>query len=161
MEHGNFELGPILWFLGWALAVGALLFAGLQLPLQTRFTRVKSFLYGIGVVAAALAIAALANTAIILHDVHIDLTREKIFTPSRQAMKVVDDLRVPVQLTYFYRAQDAGGRRLKEVLEVMGRRNVLLAVRTVDPDREPSVAQNYGIRTANAAILEAEGRKIV
>lgn len=161
MEHGDLELGPLLWFLGWALAVGALFFAGLCLPLQTRFTRVKSLFYNLGVVAAALIVAALANTAIILHDVHIDLTREKIFTPSQQAMKVVDDLRVPVRLTYFYRGQDPGARRLKQVLEVMGRRNALLAVRTVDPDREPSVAQSYGMRTANAAILEAEGRKIV
>jgi hypothetical protein len=161
MEQGPIEFAPILWFLGWALAVGALFFAGLCLPLQTRFTRVKSLFYNIGVVAAALIVAALASTAIILHDVHIDLTREKIFTPSQQAMKVVDDLQVPVRLTYFYRGQDPSGRRLKEVLDVMGRRNALLAVRTVDPDREPSVAQSYGIRTANAAILEAEGRKIV
>jgi hypothetical protein len=161
MEHGNIELSPLLWFLGWTLAVGALIFAGLRLPLQTRFTRAKSLAYNIGVVAAAVTVAALANTAIILHDVHIDLTREKLFTPSQQAMKVVDDLRVPVRLTYFYRGQDAGGRRLKELLEVMGRRNALLAVRTVDPDREPSVAQSYGIRTANAAILEAEDRTMV
>ncbi len=161
MGHGDIELGPLLWLLGWALAVAALFFAGLRLPLQTRLTRVKSLFYNIGVVTAALAVATLASTAIILHDVHVDLTREKIFTPSLQAMNVVDDLRVPVRLTYYYRAQDASGRRLKEVLEVMGRRNALLAVRTVDPDREPSVAQSFGIRTSNAAILEAEGRKIV
>jgi hypothetical protein len=161
MEHADVELAPLLWFLGWALAVGALFFAGLRLPLQTRFTRAKSLLYNVGVVSAALTVAALASTAIILHDVHIDLTREKIFTPSPQAMKVVDDLQVPVRLTYFYRGQDPGGRRLKEVLDVMGRRNALLAVRTVDPDREPSVAQSFGMRMANAAILEAEGRKIV
>ena len=155
------QLGPLLWLLGWGLAVAMLIFVGLRLPLQIRSTRAKSRTYNIGVVAAALAVAVLANTAIILHDVHLDLTREKIFTPSQQAMKVVDDLRVPMRLTYFYRGQDASGRRLKEVLEVMGRRNALLAVRTVDPDREPSVAQTYGIRTSNAAILEAEGRTMV
>jgi hypothetical protein len=161
MEHGQIELGPILWFLGWALAVAALFFAGLRLPLQTRLTRGKSLAYNIAVIAVALIVAALANTAIVLHDVHLDLTREKIFTPSQQAMAVVDNLRQPVRLTYFYRGQDPSGRRLKEVLDVMGRRNALLAVRTVDPDREPSVAQSYGLRMSNAAILEAEGRKIV
>src|SRR6185312_2778131 len=66
----------------------------------------------------------------------------------------------PVKLTYFYRGQDPNGRRMKDVLEVMGRRNSLLTVRTVDPDREPSVAQAYGGRLANAAILEAEGRTL-
>ena len=161
MEHGGIEASPILWFLGWALAVAILFSAGLSLPLQTRYSRVKSLLYNIGVIVAALAVVTLANTAIILHDVHIDLTREKIFTPSQQAMKVVDELRVPVQLTYFYRGQDADGRRLKEVLQVMGQRNALLAVRTIDPDREPSLAQSYGMRESNAAMLEAEGRKIL
>jgi ABC-type uncharacterized transport system involved in gliding motility auxiliary subunit len=161
MEHGDMELGPILWFAGWALALAALFFAGLRLPLQTRLSRGKSLAYNLGVVVLALIIAVLASTAIILHDVHIDLTREKIFTPSQQAMTVVDKLQQPVQLTYFYRGQDPNGRRLKEVLDVMGRRNALLAVRTVDPDREPSVAQSYGMRTGNAAILESDGRKIV
>ena len=161
MEHGQIEFAPILWFLGWAVAVAALFLAGLRLPLQTRLTRGKSLLYNIAVIAVALIVAALANTAIVLHDVHLDLTREKIFTPSQQAMAVVDHLRQPVGLTYFYRGQDPSGRRLKEVLEVMGKRNALLKVRTVDPDREPSVAQSYGIRTSNATILEADGRRIV
>jgi hypothetical protein len=89
------------------------------------------------------------------------MTREKIFTPSQQAMAVVDQLRQPVKLTYFYRGQDPAGRRMKDVLDVMGRRNALLAVRTIDPDREPSAAQAYGVRVSNAAILEAEGRKVV
>lgn len=161
MEHGQIEAGRILWFLGWALAVAALFFAGLRLPLQTRLTRGKSLLYNATVVIAALTVAVLANAALILHDVHLDLTREKIFTPSQQAMAVVDNLRQPVRLTYFYRGQDPGGRRMKEVLDVMGKRSALLSVRTVDPDREPSVAQAYGVRLSNAAILEAEGRKIL
>jgi ABC-type uncharacterized transport system len=161
MEHGQITLAPILWSIGWALAVGILFWSGLRLPLQTRLARGKSLLYNSGVVLAAFTVAVLANAALILHDTHIDLTREKIFTPSTQAMAVVERLQQPVRLTYFYRGQDPDGRRLKEVLEVMGRRSPLLAVRTVDPDREPSVAQAYGVTLANSAILEAEGRRIV
>ena len=161
MEHGQTDLRAIGWFLGWAVAVAVLFFAGLRLPLQTRFTRGKSLLYTAGVIAAALSLSVLANIALILHDAHIDLTREKLFTPSSQAMAVVDQLQRPVRLTYFYRGQDPEGRRIKDVLEVMGRRNSLLQVRTVDPDREPSLAQSYGVRASNAGILEAEGRKLL
>ena len=160
METEALELGPVLWFVGWAIAVGVLFIAGLRLPLQTRLTRGRSLVYNIAVIVVAAGLTVLANTAIILHDLHLDLTREKIFTPSDQAMAVVEKLQQPVKLTYFYRGQDPNGRRMKDVLEVMGRRNSLLTVRTVDPDREPSVAQAYGVRLANAAILEAEGRTL-
>jgi len=160
MEHESLELGPILWFLGWVIAVGVLFVVGLRLPLQTRLTRGKALAYNIAVILAAVVVTVLANTAIILHDLHLDLTREKIFTPSGQAMAVVEQLKQPVKLTYFYRGEDPNGQRMKDVLEVMGRRNALLTVRTVDPDREPSVAQAYGVRLANAAILEAEGRTL-
>lgn len=161
MEHGTTDWSAIGWFFGWAVALAVLFCIGLILPLQTRLTRVKSLLYNAGVVAAAAFVAILANVAVVLHDVHIDLTREKIYTPSAQAMTVVDELQRPVRLTYFYRAQDPSGRRLKDVLAVMGKRSSLLQVRSVDPDREPTVAQAYGMRASNAAILEAEDRKVV
>ena len=160
MEHGHTALSSIFWFLGWAAAVSLLFLAGLRLPLQTHLTRIKALLFNAGVILGAVGLAVLANVALVLHDAYIDVTREKVFTPSAQAMAVVEQLRQPVRLTYFYRGQDSNGRRLKEVLEVMGRRNSVLQVRAVDPDREPSIAQAFGVRNSNTAILEAEGRKL-
>jgi gliding motility-associatede transport system auxiliary component len=161
MEHGPTDISALAWFAGWALALAVLFFAGLQLPLQTRLTRKRSFLYNAGVVVAAAIVAVLANVAMVLHDLHLDLTREKIYTPSSQAMAVVDHLQQPVRVTYFYNGQDATGRRMRDVLEVMGRHNALLEVKTVDPDRQPAIAQAYGLRLTNAAVLEAQGRKII
>jgi len=161
MEHGPINFAAIGWFAGWLLAVAVVFFAGLRLPLQTRLTPRKSLLLNAAVLAAALAVTVFANVGLILHDTHIDLTREKVFTPSAQAMKVVDDLRQPVRLTYFYRSQDPEGRRIKDVLEVMARRNSLLQVRTIDPDRQPAAAQAYGVRLYNAAILEVDDRKLL
>jgi len=155
------DLVNLLWFGGWLVAVAVLFAVALRLPLDTRRRGALRGLYVWGIVAAAVAVVVVANVALARHDVHIDLTREKIFTPSQQAMKVVDELRIPVHVTYFYQGQDAAGRRMKEVLEVMGRRNPALTVRTVDPDREPSLAQSYGMREANSALLEAEGRKLI
>ena len=63
-----------------------------------------------------------------LNDTHIDLTREKVYTPSATAMAVVDELRTPVRITYFYRSEDPIGQRARNILEVMGRRNPLLTV---------------------------------
>ena len=125
------------------MAVVALLVAGLAIPLQTRSRR--GWLFAAAVVAAAVAVTVIANVALVLHDNHIDLTREKVFTPSAQAMRVVDNLQQEVKLTYFYRSQDPAGRRTKDILEIMGHRNPLLKVTTVDPDKEPTLAQTAGV----------------
>ncbi len=160
-EHAPLDAVTLLWLAGWLLALVALAVVALRLPLQVRLGAAASRLYALAVVAAAAGVAVLAVIALALHDAHVDLTREKVYTPSAAAMKVVDGLAQPVKLTYFYRSQDAEGRRTRDILEVMGRRNALLQVRTVDPDREPSVAQAYGIRLYNAGLLEADGRRVL
>jgi len=149
-----------IWFAGWLIAVAVLFLLGLRLPLMPRLRRLPSLAYAGAVVAATLCLAALANVALVLHDVHFDLTREGVFTPSKQAETVVDRLRQDVKLTYFYQAQDQAGRRAKDMVEVLGRRNPRLRVRTVDPDKQPTVADTYGVRIYNAAVLETDGRRI-
>src|SRR6185369_16988614 len=149
-----------LWFVGWLAAVVALFVLGLRLPLQPSLRRLPALAYVAGIVVATLGLAALANLALVLHDAHFDLTRERVFTPSRQAEEVVDRLGRDVTLTYFYQAQDQQGRRAKDMVEVLGRRNPRLHVRTIDPDKQPTVAQTYGVRIYNAAVLENEGRRV-
>ncbi len=148
------------WFAGWLAALFVLFVLGLRLPLQPRLSRLTALAYSAAIVAGTLGIGVLANAALALHDLHFDLTREKVFTPSLQAEAVVDRLPEDVKLTYFYQAEDRSGRRAKDMVEVLGRRNPRLHVRTVDPDRQPSVADTYGVRIYNAAVLEADGRRI-
>jgi hypothetical protein len=149
-----------LWFGGWLVALAVLLGLGLRLPLQPRLRRLPALGYVIGIVVATLGLAALANVALVLHDAHFDLTREGVFTPAKQAENVVDRLSRDVKLTYFYQSQDQAGRRAKDMVEVLGRRNPRLHVRTVDPDKQPTVADTYGVRIYNAAVLETDGRRI-
>ena len=149
-----------LWFAGWLVAMLVLFGLGARLPLQPRLRRPGAVLYTLGVITAVVAIAALANVALALHDVHFDLTRERVFTPSRQAESVVDALDRPVKLTYFYQAQDPAGKRARDMVQVLGRRNPLLRVRTIDPDKQPTVAETFGIRIYNAAVFEADGRRV-
>jgi hypothetical protein len=76
MEHGSYEAGPLLWTAGWLVALAVLFFAGLRIPLQNRFIQWRSLLFNAATVAAAVAVAVLASVALVLHDVHLDLTRE-------------------------------------------------------------------------------------
>ncbi|MEO8008710.1 MAG: Gldg family protein [Betaproteobacteria bacterium] len=158
---GQQEVINLLWFLGWLVAVGVLFVLAQRLPLKTRLRRLGARLYVAGVIVVAVAVTVLANFALSLHDVHVDLTREKVFTPAALALEVVDRLQRPVKLTYFYQGQDQSARRAKEIVEVMGHRNPLLDVRTIDPDRQPSLAQTAGAKVYNAALLEADGRRIL
>jgi gliding motility-associatede transport system auxiliary component len=149
-----------LWFAGWLAALAVLFALGLRLPLQPSLRRLPALGYVAVIVAATLALATLANVALVLHDAHFDLTREGVFTPSKQAEEVVDRLNRDVKLTYFYQSQHQEGLRAKDMVEVLGRRNPRLHVRTVDPDRQPTVADTYGVRIYNAAVLETDGRRI-
>src|SRR6266536_606294 len=160
--HGESPLPwrDLLWFAGWLAALLVLMAAGLRLPLQTRLSRSRSLAYNWGVVLVTLGVAVLANLALAPHDAHLDLTRERTFTPSAQAEAVVRSLTQDVQLTYFYHAADQNGRRAKALVEILGREYPRLHVRTVDPDKQPRLAETYGIRLYNAAVLEADGRRI-
>ncbi|NLD67578.1 MAG: GldG family protein [Limnobacter sp.] len=160
MEHSALDFVSLAWFAGWLAAVVVLLAAGWRLPLQTRWRPAANLLYQTAVLVLALGVAVLANVAIVLHDVHFDLTREKTYTPSANAMQVVSELEQPVALTYFVRGQDPGGQRMRTVLEQMARSNRQLQLRIVDPDREPAVARAAGLRGANTAVLEADGRRV-
>src|SRR5262245_46675085 len=95
-----------VWFVGWLAAVIVLLVLGLRLPLQPSLRRLPALAYVVAIVLATLGVMGLAVSALVLHDVHVDLTREAIFTPSRQAEDVVDRLDRDVKLTYFYQSQD-------------------------------------------------------
>jgi hypothetical protein len=161
MEEHAYDLDKLLWFAGWSLAVVALFVVALRVPLQTRMHGWRAGLYLAGVIVAAVGVCVLANYALLLHDAHIDLTREKIYTPSSAAMRAVEDLRQPVTITYFYRLADPTGRRTADLLKVMGRRNPLLTVNAIDPDKEPALARSHGIKIYNAAVIEAEGRRVL
>jgi hypothetical protein len=161
MDEHQLELQPLLWGAGWLAAVLVLFWTGLRLPLQTRLGRWGHWLYTSVVVVAGFALFALANVALTLHDGHIDLTREKIYTPSAAAMQVVEGLGREVRVTYFYHAQDPAARRARDILEQMQRRNSLFRLTSVDPDKEPTVARTSGIRIYNAAMIEAEGRRVM
>lgn len=150
----------VVWFAGWVVALLTLFWLAVRLPLQPPLRRPAAIGYTSALVVAVVAVAALANIALLRHDAHVDLTREQIFTPSREAEAVVDALRQDVKLTYFFQAQDPAGKRARDMVQVLGRRNPRLRVRAVDPDKQPTVADTFGVRIYNAAVLEAEGRRV-
>ena len=157
----HLESVNLLWCAGWLLAVGVLFALALRTPLQAPASRLKGWLATFGLPIAAVAIGIFANMGLSLHDVHFDVTVEKVYTPAAQALAVVDQIDRPVKLTYLYSGQDGNGQRTREIVELMGKRNPLLMVQTVDPDKKPALAESFGAKLYNTAVLEAEGRRVV
>jgi hypothetical protein len=153
----------LIWFGGWLVAVTVLFVAALRLPsfcLRRRSISGRSITAGLSVIAM-LTVTVLANRALTRHDEHFDFTFEKVFTPDPAALEVVEKLTRSIQLTYFYRADDPEGVRARHMVELLAKENPLLHVKTIDPDRHPSLAQTAGVKLYNAALLEADGRQIV
>jgi hypothetical protein len=158
MEHTT-DGSNVGWLISWSVAVAVLFALGLRLPLRGRGRGARW--RAIGWVVAGAVTSIVAAVALVLHDTHLDLTREKVFTPAAQALAVVEGLKRPVKLTYFYRAQDPNGRRLRDIVGVMARRSPLLDARSVDPDKEPTLAETAGVKLYNAAVIEADGRRVL
>lgn len=155
---GGADLVNTVWFL---VVLGALLVlfaAGLRAPVARVGWRRPVARAAVVFAAAALTLGA--NVALFRHDVHFDVTSEKAFTPSAEARRVVEALTTDVELTYFYQKQNPAGRAAKTMVEIMGRANPRLRVRTVDPDQHPGLASKLGIRVYNVAVLESGGRRI-
>jgi ABC-type uncharacterized transport system len=145
-------------FLGVIVALALLFAAGLRLPVRLGFARraISAAL----VVASALGVVILANVALFRHDAHLDLTREKAFTPSAEASRVIRGLTEPVEVAYFFQKQNPGAVALGTMLRQLERENANLRVRLIDADQNPALASNFGVRPYNAALLSAGARRI-
>lgn len=154
-DHAN-----TLLFAGWCLAMLVLFSIGVLLPLEVRVGGWRRRVYGGSVVTLSVLATLAANLALYHHDVHFDLSQERLSTPSPTAVAVAKELPRDVRLTYFYQAQDPSGRRAKELLEILARRYPRLRLQTVDPDRQPRLAETYGVRLYNAAVIEVDGRRV-
>lgn len=147
-------------FVAWAAAMLLLFSAGIRLPLQPALGRWSRPLFTAAVAAGAVLVTVAANVALYRHDAHFDLSRERLSTPSPASVEVVRGLTRDVAVTYFYQAQDPNGRRAKELLELLARRGPRLKLATVDPDRQPRLAETFGVRLYNAAVIEVDGRRV-
>ncbi|TXL82144.1 hypothetical protein FHP25_00120 [Vineibacter terrae] len=157
--HAHAGLWPdALWALGILAALVALFVAGLRLPPTPHGWR--RWTGRMLTVLAAAAVVLGANVALYRNDAHLDLTRERAFTPSAEATRVVATLSQDVELIYFYQKGNPAARHAMVMVELMGRLNPRLKVRTVDPDQSPAVASRYGVRLYNAALLISDGRRL-
>lgn len=94
------------------------------------------------------------------HSVRWDLSENQNFTLAPQTYRVLRTLPRDVKITVFTREKDPGYQAFKERLESYRQASSKLSVEFIDPEREPKMAQNYGIFRTDTAIFESAGQTI-
>ena len=150
-----------LLFAAWSLALLTLFALAVRLPLRGRGSRWTAWAANALIVCGALGVAIAANVALYRHDVHFDATREGVNTPPQQLTDVVDELRSPLSLAYFYNASDPNALAVRDMIEIAARNHPLLAFRAIDLDKEPGLARDIGVHSYNTAVLQAGDRKVL
>ena len=161
MEEHAINWQALAWALGWLPAVLALFWWGIRLPLAQTGGAWRRKGRSALILLAGAAVFVLALSALTRHDSHVDLTREKLYTPAPTALAVARGLRVPVSVTYFYQGQDPNAQRARDMLMLMARENALLSMTAIDPDKQPSLAATHGVKMYNAALIEVADRRVI
>jgi ABC-type uncharacterized transport system len=150
-----------LLFAAWLLTLLTLFALALRLPLRGRGPRWTAWAANALIVCGSLGAVIAANVALYRHDVHFDATREGLNTPPQQLTDVIDGLRSPLALTYFYNAGDPNAHAVRDMFEIAARNHPLLAFRAIDLDKEPGLARDIGVHAYNTAVLQAGDRKVL
>jgi ABC-type uncharacterized transport system len=150
-----------LLFVAWSLALLMLFAVAVRLPLRGRGSRWTAWVANALIVCGAVGVVIAANVALYRHDVHLDATREGLNTPPQQLTDVVDELRTPLSLVYFYNASDPGALGVRDMIGIAARNHPLLAFRAIDLDKEPGLARDLGVHSYNTAVLQAGDRKVL
>ena len=106
------------------------------------------------------AILAIVNFLASRHSVRWDLSENQNFTLAPQTHRVLRSLPHDVKITVFTREKDPGYQAYKERLESYGQASTKLTVEFIDPEKQPKLAQSYGILRTDTAIFESNGQSI-
>ena len=150
-----------LLFAAWSLTLLTLFALAIRLPLRGRGSWWTAWAANSLIVCGALGVVIAANVALYRHDVHFDATREGLNTPPQQLTDLVDQLRSPLSLAYFYNASDPNALATRDMIENAARNHPLLAFRAIDLDKEPGLARDIGVHSYNTAVLQAGDRKVL
>lgn len=106
------------------------------------------------------AILVIVNFLASRHSVRWDLSENQNFTLAPQTYRVLRSLPRDVKVTVFTREKDPGYQAYKERLDSYRQASTKLAVEFVDPEKQPKLAQSYGIFRTDTAVFESNGQTI-
>jgi ABC-type uncharacterized transport system involved in gliding motility auxiliary subunit len=103
-----------------------------------------------------IALIALVNWFVNNHDHRWDMTPSKKYSLSDQTRKILKDLGRDVNIYAFDRERSFGERR--DVLGMYASASNRVKVKYVDPDRQPALAKEFGVRSYGTVVVSAGDR---
>ncbi len=100
-------------------------------------------------------ILVIVNFLAARHSIRWDLSENQNFTLSPQTHRIIRSLPRDVKITVFTREKDPGYQSFKERLDSYRQTSAKITVEFVDPERQPKIAQTYGITRTDTAIFES------
>jgi len=89
----------------------------------------------------------------------IDLTPEARYTLSDHATKILAALPADVRVIAFLRAQDPRNPLIEDMLRQVTATTPRVRVETLDVNRSPALARQYGVDSYGAIVVESDGRR--
>src|SRR5215510_2796408 len=106
------------------------------------------------------AILTIVNFLAARHSARWDFSENQNFSLAPQTHRVIRSLPREVKITVFTREKDPGYQSYKERLDSYRQASPKITVEFVDPERQPRVAQSYGITRSDTAIFESGSQTI-
>ncbi|MBA4393171.1 MAG: hypothetical protein C0407_06435, partial [Desulfobacca sp.] len=105
-------------------------------------------------------VAILIGISLIVHRFpgRWDLTEGKRHSISDQTKKIVKNIKQDVSIRAFFQAGNPGQKKAQGLFETYALVNPRIHFQFIDPDRQPSLARQYGIRNYGEVILESGGK---
>ena len=133
-------------------------FSGLKAFSARRSTRIGA--NSILMIFLFVAILAIVNFLAARHSIRWDLSENQNFSLAPQTHRVLRSLLREVTVTVFTREKDPGYQAYKERLDSYRQASSKISVEFVDPERQPKIAQQYGISRTDTAIFESAGQTV-
>jgi len=105
-------------------------------------------------------ILAIVNFLASRHSLRWDFSENQNFTLAPQTNRVLRNLPHNVKVTVFTREKDPGFQSYKERLDSYQQATSKVSVEFIDPERQPKVAQSYGITRTDTAIFESGSQTV-
>ncbi len=128
--------------------------------MASQWLKARQTKYAAYVTVYILVVIAVVVTANILADRYnksFDATSNKRYSLSDQTAKIIKGLKQDATITYFN--QSTGFRQGKDILDQYANLSPKLKVEYVDPDKNPQLAREAGIRNLGTAMVQIGSKK--
>ncbi len=103
-----------------------------------------------------IALIVLVNWFVNNHDHRWDMTPNKKYSLSEQTRKILKDLNKDVTIYAFDQGRSMGDK--KDVMDMYGSSSNRVKLKYVDPDRQPALAKEFGVRRYGTVVVSAGER---